>query len=512
MANDTAGGTATADVEEPARAQVRLGTPTGRWILLAAILGSGLAGIDATVVNVALPAIGRDLHAGFDGLQWTVTGYTLTLAAFILLGGSLGDRFGRRRVFVIGVAWFALASAVCAVAPNVGLLVAARAVQGVGGALLTPGSLAMISASFAPGDRAKAIGMWSGFGGVATAVGPFVGGYLIDGPGWRWIFIVNVPLAAVVVAIAQRHVPETRDPQAARGLDVAGAVLGALGLAGLTYALIELGGGFSLRVIVTGVVGVGALGAFVLDEMRGRHPMLPLSIFRDRQFSATNAVTFVVYGALGALFFLLSVELQVVSGFSPLLAGAAMLPVTALMLVLSPRAAMLGDRVGPRWPMTFGPIVAAAGVLVLLVSSGRHVGYVSAVLPGVIVFGLGLSLLVSPLTTTVLAAAPTRYAGIASGVNNAVARAASLLAIAVIPVAAGIVGRDYRDPEHFLHGFRIALAVCTGLLVAGGVASALLIRNPDRRVPAELEPPPAHPHHHHCAVGGPPLEDVAPSR
>ena len=504
MANDTAGPTATAT------APVRLGTPTGRWILLAAILGSGLAGIDATVVNVALPAIGRDLHAGFDGLQWTVTGYTLTLAAFILLGGSLGDRFGRRRVFVIGVAWFALASAVCAVAPNVGLLVAARALQGVGGALLTPGSLAMISASFAPGDRAKAIGMWSGFGGVATAVGPFIGGYLIDGPGWRWIFIVNVPLAAAVIAIAQRHVPETRDAQATRGLDVAGAVLGALGLAGLTYALIELGGGFSTRVIVTGVVGIGALAAFVVDEMRGRHPMLPLSIFSDRQFSATNAVTFLVYGALGALFFLLSVELQVVSGFSPLLAGAAMLPVTALMLVLSPRAAMLGDRIGPRWPMTFGPLVAAAGVLVLMVSAGRHVNYVAAVLPGVVVFGLGLSLLVSPLTTTVLAAAPTRYAGIASGVNNAVARAASLLAIAVVPVAAGIVGRDYRDPAHFLHGFRIALAVCAALLVAGGAGSALLIRNPAAGVPAEPEPA-AHPHHHHCAISGPPLEEAVPS-
>jgi EmrB/QacA subfamily drug resistance transporter len=490
---------------DTATAQVRLGTPTARWILLAAILGSGLAGIDATVVNVALPAIGRDLHAGFDGLQWTITGYTLTLASFILLGGSLGDRFGRRRVFVVGVAWFAIASAACAVAPNIGTLVAARAVQGIGGALLTPGSLAMISASFVPGDRAKAIGMWSGFGGIATAIGPFVGGYLIDGPGWRWIFIVNVPLAVLVVAISRRHVPETKDPDAVHGLDVAGALLGALGLGGLTYALIRLGSGFSALVCVTGAVGIAALAAFVMHERRGKHPMLPLSIFANRQFSATNAVTFVVYAALGGLFFLLSVELQVVSGFSPLLAGTALLPVTALMLVLSPRAAALSDRTGPRWPMTFGPLIAAAGIVLLAMSAGRHATYVASVLPGVIVFGLGLSLLVAPLTTTVLAAAPNRYAGIASGVNNAVARAASLLAVAVLPVAAGIVGNDYRNGEHFLHGYRIALMLCTGLLIVGGLGSALLIRNPS----APPAPAPHPEHHYDCAVCGPPVEQAA---
>src|SRR5664279_3175071 len=225
-------------VDPASPAQVRLGEASGRWVLVAAVLGSGLAGIDATVVNVALPSLGRDLHAGFAGLQWTLNGYTLTLAALILLGGSLGDRFGRRRVFVLGVAWFALASALCALAPTIQFLIAARALQGVGGALLMPGSLAMISASFAPDDRAKAIGAWSGFGGIASAIGPFLGGYLVAGPGWRWIFLINVPLAAVVILIARRHVPETLDPDAVPHLDLLGAALGAIGLGGLTYALI----------------------------------------------------------------------------------------------------------------------------------------------------------------------------------------------------------------------------------------------------------------------------------
>src|SRR5207302_1495363 len=280
-----------------------LGDAPGKWVIAAAVLGSGMAGVDATVVNIALPALGRDLHAGFDGLQWTINGYTLMLAALILLGGSLGDRFGRRRIFVIGTVWFAVASALCALAPSIEILVAARALQGIGGALLTPGSLAMIGASFVEQDRGKAIGMWSGFGGIAAAIGPFIGGYLVAGPGWRWVFLINLPLAALVVAIAQRHVPESRDPEAAPRLDLLGAVLGALGLAGITYALIGAGDGWSPSTLVSGALGLAAVAAFVVNERRSTHPMLPPAIFASQQFTAANLVTFVVYAALSGVFF-----------------------------------------------------------------------------------------------------------------------------------------------------------------------------------------------------------------
>ncbi|HEV7192095.1 MAG TPA: MFS transporter [Jatrophihabitantaceae bacterium] len=484
--------------------QVRLGTSSGRWVLLAAILGSGVAGLDATVVNVALPKLGHDLHAGFAGLQWTLNGYTLTLASLILLGGSLGDRFGRRRVFLVGVVWFALASASCALAPNIAFLVASRALQGVGGALLMPGSLAMISASFVQDDRAKAIGAWSGFGGIASAIGPFIGGYLVAGPGWRWIFLVNIPLAVVVVLVARRHVPETRDPDAVRHLDVTGAVLGAAGLGGVTYAMISAGSGWSATVAISAAIGVGALVGFVRTELRSAHPMLPPGIFAERQFTAANIVTFVVYAALGAMFFMLVVDLQVVGGFSPLLAGAALLPVTVIMLLLSARAGALAGRIGPRGPMSVGPIVAAGGVLLLL-RVGPHASYAADVLPGMIVFALGLSLIVAPLTTTVLAAAPTRYAGVASGVNNAVARAAGLLAVAVLPVAAGISGSDYEHPSAFTHGFRVAMVICAGLLATGGVIAAAVIRNPPgvRRLRRPDRT-------HYCAIDGPPVQAASP--
>jgi EmrB/QacA subfamily drug resistance transporter len=470
-------------------------------VLVAAVLGSGLAGIDATVVNIALPALGLDLHAGFAGLQWTITGYTLTLAALILLGGSLGDRYGRRRVFLIGVGWFATASALCALAPSIGVLIAARALQGIGGALLTPGSLAMISASFVPADRAKAIGAWSGFGGIASAIGPFLGGYLVDGPGWRWIFLINLPLAAVVVLIARRHVPETLDPDAVAELDVLGAALGALGLGGLTYALIAAGNGWSWSVLAAAVLGLAGLAGFVRTERHSRHPMLPPDIFASRQFTAANLVTFAVYAALGGVFFLLVVNLQVVGGFSPLLAGTALLPVTAIMLALSARAGALAGRIGPRLPMTAGPLVSAVGLLLLLRIS-RPASYLTQVLPAVVVFGLGLSLIVAPLTTTVLAAAATRHAGVASGVNNAVARAAGLLAVAVLPVVSGISGDDYRSASAFASGFRTAMIISAGLLVAGGLLSALTIRN--QRPVAEIARPAGYPHH--CGVDGPPLQ------
>jgi EmrB/QacA subfamily drug resistance transporter len=450
--------------------------PRARWVVLAAVLGSGMAMLDATVVNVALPALGEDLDAGIEGLAWTLNGYTLTLAAFILLGGSLGDRFGRRRVFVIGTIWFALASLLCGLAPGIEMLVAARALQGVGGALLTPGSLAMIAGLFEGEERGRAIGLWSGMSGLAAAAGPFVGGWIIDAVGWRWVFLVNLPVAAVAVWVAQRHVPESRDPDAAPRLDLAGAALTAVGLAGITWALVGAGeSGLSAAVVLAGAGGVAALAAFVLVERRSDHPMLPLGLFASRQFTAANAVTFLVYAALGGIFFALVMHLQIVGGYSPLVAGSALLPVTALLLVLSGPAGALAERIGPRLPMSIGPLVSAGGLL-LMMRIGARPSYLIDVLPATAVFGLGLAITVAPLTSAVLAAAPGRHAGIASGVNNAVARAASLLAVAVLPLVAGLSGEEYRRPEAFAAGFRVAALLCAALLAGGGALAALTIR------------------------------------
>lgn len=452
-------------------------SPAGRWLMLATILGSAMAGIDATVVNVALPAIGEELDADFTTLQWTVTAYALTLAAFILVGGVLGDRFGRRRVFVVGVVWFALASLACGLAPDAEVLVAARALQGVGGALLTPGSLAMIQASFTAEDRARAIGAWSGLGGVATAAGPFLGGWLVDAVSWRWVFLINVPLAALVVWVAWRHVPETRDPDAAGRVDVAGALLGALALGGLTYALTAAGEtGVATGVLLAAGVGVVAAGLFVVVERRVAHPMLPFSVFRSVQFSAANAVTFVVYGGFGALFFLLVIQLQVVGGYSALAAGVATLPLTVVMLLLSARSGALAARIGPRRQMAAGPVICAAGALLML-RIGPDASYPGEVLPALLVFGLGLATMVSPLTATALAAAPAEHAGLASGVNNAVARTAGLVAVAAVPALAGLTGRVYDDPAAFDAGFGTAVVVSAVVLVLGGVLAAITIRD-----------------------------------
>ena len=462
----------------PQQAALQLSSPSGRWLLLAAVLGSGLAGIDATVVNVALPDIGRSLGADFTTLQWTVTAYALTLASFLLIGGVLGDRFGRRRVFLIGVVWFAAASLLCGLAVSAPWLVAARALQGVGGALLTPGSLAMLSASFGPRDRARAIGAWSGLGGVATAAGPFIGGYLVEVASWRWVFLVNAPVAVLVVWVALRHVPETRDPDAEGRVDAAGAALGALALGGLTYGLLGAGergsGAISPVVVLAAASGLVASVAFVVVERRVAHPMLPLGIFSSRQLSAANAVTFCVYGGFGSIFFLLVIQLQVVSGFSPVLSGTALLPVTILMLLLSPSSGALAARIGPRRQMAAGPVVAATGVLLML-RIGAEASYALDVLPAVVVFGLGLSIMVSPLTATALAAAPAEHAGLASGVNNAVARTAGLVAVAVVPLLAGLDGRVYEDPPAFDAGFTVALWVSAAVLGCGGLLAALTI-------------------------------------
>ena len=486
---------------------IRFSSPRGRWILAVTVLGSGVAFLEATVVNIALPEIGRDLGADTAALQWTLNGYLLTLSALILLGGSLGDRLGRRLIFNVGVAWFTTASVLCAVAPSVEVLVLARVLQGVGGALLTPGSLAIIEATFHPEDRARAIGAWSGLGGVAAAIGPLVGGYLVQSVSWRAIFLLNIPLGAFVILMAQRHVPETKDPTTSGRLDYAGAVLVAVGLAGTTYALIQASEDADpAAIVLSALIGVVALAAFLVAERRGRDPMLPLSIFASRQFSAANAVTFAVYGALGGVFFLLVAFLQISIGYSAIAAGAASLPVTALMLLLSPRAGALAQRIGPRIPLTVGPLLIAAGML-LMTQIEPGGSYVVNVLPAVLVYGLGLSLVVAPVTATVLAAADANHAGVASGVNNAVARVAGLVAIAVLPLVAGLGGENFYDPQAMQDGFTIAMFVTAAVAVAGGVLAWFTISSEVlHTTPAEGGDSPVRAAtDRNCAVAGTPL-------
>jgi EmrB/QacA subfamily drug resistance transporter len=486
---------------------VSLDSVRGRWLLVVAVLGSGIAFLDATVVNVALPDIGRDLHASTSTLQWILNGYSLTLASLILLGGSLGDRYGRRRIFVLGTTVFTIASLLCAVAPNAELLVAARLVQGVGGALLTPGSLAMVESGFRPADRPRAIGLWSGLGGVAGALGPLVGGVLVGAVSWRAVFLINLPLGIFIVVMAGRHVPESRDPAAGGRLDFRGAILAAVGLAGTTYALIQApADGASLLVLAVGIAGALSLIAFLLAERRSPNPMMPLSLFSSPQFSAANAVTFVVFGAFSGVFFLLVAFLQISLGYSPLAAGAASLPITALMLVGSAPAGALAQRIGARIPLTVGPLVTALG-LILMSQIGPGDSYWSAVLPAVIVFGLGLTLVVAPVTATVMAAADERHSGIASGINTAVSRLGGLIVVAVLPLVAGLTGEKFYDPAAMAHGFRVAMLACAALSAAGGVLAWLTISSDV----LESEPAPGGDlptgvlHDFSCAVAGPPL-------
>jgi len=474
----------TAETISPTQATaqpMRLSQPAGRWVVFATVLGSGVAMLDATVVNVALPTLARDLSASMAGLQWIVNAYTLTLAGLILLGGALGDRFGRRRMFVVGVVWFAVASALCGVAQDVAMLVVARALQGVGGALLTPGSLAIIQASFHPADRPRAVGAWSGFGGLAVAVAPFLGGWAVSEVGWRWVFFLNLPLAALAVAVALRYVPESWDEHATGRFDVLGAALAAVSLGGITYALTELPAVGAVGAGVgAGVVGVVAGVAFFLVERRrtrgrGPRPMLPLDVFGSRQFTAVNLITFVVYGGLSVLAFLLVMHLQLVAGFSPTASGAALLPATALMVALSTRVGALAQRIGPKLPMTVGLVLGAAGML-LAARIGAGASYLLDVLPAVTVFGLGLTMTVAPLTATALATVDGRYVGVASGVNNAVARAAGLLAVAVVPPAVGLTGSALEDPAIVASGFRAAMVVSAALLLFGALLSLTGIR------------------------------------
>ena len=486
---------------------IALGTSRGRWVLAATALGSGMAFLDGTVVNVALPAMGEDLNADIEGLQWIVNGYMLMLASLVLLAGSLGDRLGRRRTYVIGVIWFAVASMLCAVAPTLEVMIAGRILQGIGGALLTPGSLAILQTSFRRADRAKAVGTWSGLTSVAAAVGPFVGGSLVDHGSWRLIFLLNAPVAAVTVLVTLRHVPETRDEEAAGKLDITGAVLATVGLAGFTFGLISSGerGIGDPVVLISLAVGVVAFVAFVEVERRSAHPMLPPGIFANRRFTGANLVTVAVYGALGTSTFLLVVYLQTVLGYSALWAGASLLPMTLLMLALSGYAGGLSDRIGARLPMTVGPALMAVGFLLMLrIEPGS--GYFTTVLPSVVVLGLGLVATVAPLTATVLSSVTDNHAGIASGVNNAVARSAQLMAVAAIPVAAGITGDTYRDPVAFQEGFGEALWISAILAAAGGATAWITLAEPKER-PGKA---PVRVHHHtHCALEAPPYADSA---
>lgn len=454
-----------------------LGSARGRWVVAAAVLGSGMAMLDSTVVNIALPDIGRAFHVGVATLQWVVTGYLLTLAAFLLIGGALGDRFGRRRVFSAGVAWFALASAACGLAPDPQILVAARVLQGVGGALLTPASLALLQVSFVEGDRSRAVGAWAGLTGVAAAAGPLLGGYLIAAGSWRWVFFINLPVAAAVLAVSAKHVPESRDPLATGRLDVVGAAVAVAGLAGLTYGLIEgPSRGWTVPAVLVCLVVAGlAVPAFLATETRAVNPMLPLALFRRRQFCAVNGVTFVMYGALSGAMFLLPTQLQVVSGYSPLEAGLALLPVTVLGLVGSTGSARLASRIGPRLQMSVGPVVAGIGMLLLVRVAGGN--YLTQVLPAVVVFGAGMTTVVSPLTATALSAAPSEQTGIASGVNNVVARAAGLLAVAILPVVAGLTGGAALRPHEFASGFKTAVMIAGAVCIAAGLLAAATISN-----------------------------------
>ncbi|WP_426504182.1 DHA2 family efflux MFS transporter permease subunit [Dactylosporangium sp. McL0621] len=488
-----------------------LSSASGRWVLTATILGSGIASIDATVVGIALPAIGRSLGTGLQVLQWVVTAYTLTLAGLLLLAGALGDRYGRRRVFAVGVVWFAVASVLCGIAPGGWTLVAARALQGVGAALLTPGSLAILQASFRAEDRSRAIGAWSGLGGVATAIGPFLGGWLVGlgSSSWRLIFAINVPIAAAVVYLTWRHVPESRDEAASGRVDLVSGLLVTAGLIGVTYGLIEgqaLGWG-SAPVLAALAAGALLIAGFLWRQTRLEHPMLPLELFGSAQFTATNVVTFVIYGALGGALFLLPIQLQQVAGYSPLQAGVSLLPVTVVMLLLSARSGALAARIGPRLQMSVGPVVAGAG-MALYARIDADGAYLTEVLPAVLVLGLGLSITVAPLTSTALSAAPATHAGMASAVNNDVARAAGLIAVAVLPAAAGITAAAYASPDLLSAGFHRAVLICAALCVLAGALAAATIRNRPAAPPTPTAP--GEQPWRHCALDAPPAV-VTPS-
>ena len=420
---------------------------TKNLTLIAAILGTTVVTVDSTVVNVALPSIADELGGGLAGQQWTANAYLITLSSLILLGGSLGDLFGERRMFMVGVAGFGVTSVFCAVAPTIELLVLARALQGVFGALLTPAALAVIVATFPPDERGKAVGAWTAWGGIGTVLGPLIGGQLVDAASWRWIFAINIPIVLITLGLVTRVMSPGRPRPAEARVDYVGAALCALGLAGITYGLIEQprNGWSDPGVWLPLAAGVVLFASFVVWEARSRHPMLPLELFRRRNFTIGNIETFSMYAGLGLLFFFLVLFLQQVAGYDALEAGSTTIPVTVLMFLLSTRFGALADRHGPRFFMGVGPLVAAVG-LAWFMRLDAEVDYLTDLLPGLLVFGVGLSMTVAPLTATVLADADESNAGIASGVNNAIARVASLIAIAAVgAIITASYGSSLRD-------------------------------------------------------------------
>lgn len=450
---------------------IRAHTPRARVVLAATVLGSGIVFLDGTVVNIALPTIDDALHGGTAGLQWTIDAYLVTLTALLLLGGTLGDRFGRRRLFRIGLIAFTAASVACGAAPTMTTLIIARAVQGIGGALLVPGSLAIITTSFDPDDRAWAVGAWSGMAGIATAIAPFLGGWLIDAVSWRAVFFINVPLALVALALTPR-VPESHAQKVPERLDYTGAVLGSVTLAAAAYALIEA---HEATAVVAAVLAFAGLVGFLIVESRVDSPMLPLGIFRSMQFSGANLTTLAMYGGLGGATFLAVLQLQYVLGYSALAAGATLLPMSVLLLLFSASIGRLSARIGPRWLMTAGPIVSGIG-LVWFATIRDGTSLFPTIIGASVVFGVGLTLVVSPLTATAMGALDDNLAGLASGVNNAVARGAGLLAVAFLPAVVGL--RVDGPADEFTTAYRAAMLICAGLCIVGGVVAAAMIRNP----------------------------------
>ena len=461
-------------------------TQRQRSTLLAAILGSALVSVDSSILNVALPAIERDLGGGLSAQQWVSNAYLLTLGSLILVGGSLGDIFGERRVFASGVAAFGVFSVACALAPTIGVLIAARALQGAAAALVTPSSLAIIVGAFSQRERGAAIGSWTAWGGIAAILGPLAGGWIVDQLTWRWIFALNIPLVAVTLLLVLAAVPRSVRVSG-RQVDVVGAGLGAVALGGVVFALIEQPRfGWGSPVIWVPLLG-GAVcfAAFLGYERHASEPMLKLDLFSHRNFAIGNLETLGMYAGLGILFFYLTIYLQQVAGYSALQSGLTTLPVTIVMFTLSRRFGALADRLGPRLFMGAGPLIAAAGLLPLA-QLGEHVSYLTELLPGLLVFSLGLAMTVAPLTATVLADAGKGDAGIASAVNNTVARVASLLGISVvgIVVAGTLVGDSFSTNDQSVQAFHDAIVICTALLAAGGLAGAIGIVNPSGPVDA----------------------------
>ncbi len=434
------------------------------FTLITTIVASGVVILDGSVVNLALPHIAGSLHTSFSGLQWIVDGYLLTLSSLILLGGSLGDILGRKKVYLFGLAGFAVASLLCGLSVSTGMLIALRMLQGVFGALLVPGGLAIINTNFTAENRSAAIGRWTAWSAMAAAIGPLLGGYIISVASWRWIFIINVPLIAVCLYLGLVGIKETKNATP-RKIDYQGAMLAALALGGITYGLIEgparHWGASSLLPLI---IGFASFAAFIFTEMRSKDPMVKLGLFRSRNFTAANIATFAMYGALGGFFFILIIHLQTVVGFSSLKAGLSTVPVSILLLLLSSRAGELVGKYGPRLFMTFGPIIAASG-MALLLTLHRGSGLITGVFPGMILFGVGLALNVAPLTNTVMSSVSETDSGIASGVNNAVSRVSGLIVIALL----GLFGAT--------NSYRYTVILCAIMAASAGVLAFLLVDN-----------------------------------